>query len=213
MGICCLCGSALIPTLCPITPIRQGNIRKLIRPNQIRLSRRVLRMDAIRNLSCILLIWKLRIDSHPIPGRPRKLNHLRRRVAPQQILLQLHRIGLPRKRPNLHTPPPTRIGIHANRRGKCLHPHLRHTRAINPRSLRRSQRQVDNPSPHKRPPIRNLHHGRFVVRQIRHPHHRPQRQRQVRGSHRILVIHPPFPPLAPPTSLTIPSPPPPLSPN
>ena len=150
-------------------------------------------MDSIGNFRRILLIWKLRIHPHPIPRRSGKLNHLRRRVPPQQILLQLYRVRLPRKRPDLHTPPSAwvavQICIRPHRCGKCLHLHLRHPRAINPRSLRRSQREVDNPSPDKRSSIRNLHHDGLVVRQIRHPHHRPHRQRQVCCGHCILVIH------------------------
>ncbi len=146
-------------------------------------------MNPIRNLSRILLIRKLRIHPHPIPSRPRKLNHFRRSIPPNQISLQLHRIRLPRKRPNLHTPAPASINIRLYRRSKRLHLNLRHTSAIHPRSLRRRQRQINNPPPDKRPAIRNLHHNRLIIRKIRHPHHRPHRQRQVRSGQRILVIN------------------------
>ncbi len=150
-------------------------------------------MNPIGHLSRRPLIRELWIDSHPVPRRPGKLNHLRRRVPSQQVLLQLHRIGLPRERPNLHTPSSARIrsqvGVRPNRRRKRLHSHLRNSRAINPRSLRRSQRQIDNPSPNKRPPIRDLHHSRLIGAQVGHPHHRSHRQRQVCRCHRILVVH------------------------
>src|ERR1700722_1128884 len=46
-------------------------------PNQIRLRIRVFRMNAIGNLSRVTLIRLLRIDPHPMPRRPGKLDHLR----------------------------------------------------------------------------------------------------------------------------------------
>ncbi len=161
----------------------------LIHPYQIRLRRRILRMNPFGNLGRIPLIWKLRIHSHPISRRSRELDHLGRCVPAQQVFLQLHRVGLSCKRPDLHTPPSTRICIHASRRGERLHLHLRHPCAIHSRRLCRSQREIDNPSADKWPPICNLHHNRFVVGKIRYSHHRSHRQRQVRSGHRILVIH------------------------
>jgi hypothetical protein len=146
-------------------------------------------MNTIGHISGSPFIRKLRVHSHPISRRPGKLDHPRSRIAPQQIFLQLHCVGFVRERPNLHAPSSTRIGIRPNRCSKRLHLHLRDPDAINPRSLRRSQRQVDDPPPHKRPSVSNLHHDRLVRGQVRHPNHRPHRQCQVRGCHCILVIH------------------------
>ncbi len=156
-------------------------------------------MDTLRHLCRRLLVRILRIDPHPVARRPRKLNHLRRPVPSYQVVLQRNRIVFRQKRANLHAPPPPRNRrlrrTPTRNRGrrcpcrKCLHPHLRHSCPIHPCRLRRSQRQVDNPPMHKRPTIRNLHHHALIVRQVRHPHHRPQRQRQVRRCHRILVVH------------------------
>ncbi len=148
-------------------------------------------MNPIGNLSRGPLIRKLRIDPHPISRGPGKLNHLRCRISPQQIFLQLHRIRFSRKRPNLHTPPSTRIRIRPNRRGKRLHLHLRHAGAIDSGRLRRSQREIDNPPSHKRPSVRNLHHRRLIRTQVRHSDHGPHRQCQVSSRHRILVVHRP----------------------
>jgi hypothetical protein len=146
-------------------------------------------MNAVGNLCRRFLIRSPRIDPHPISRRPGKLNHLGSRITPHEIRLQLHRIGLARKCPYLHTPSPTGVSVRSDRRGKRLNLHLRHPRTVNSRSLRRRQRKIDNSPPHKWPPVRNLHHDRLVGAQIRHPHHCPHRQRQVRRGHRILVIH------------------------
>jgi hypothetical protein len=146
-------------------------------------------MNAIGNLCRRFLIGRPRIHPHPISRRPGKLNHLGSRIAPHEIRLQLHRIGLARKRPHLHAPSPTRVRVSSNRRRKRLNLHLRHPRAINSRSLCRRQRKIDNSPPHKWPPVRNLHHDRLVGAQVRHTHHRPHRQGQMRRGHRILVIH------------------------
>ena len=48
----------------------------------------------------------LRVDPHPVPGRPGELDHLGRRIAPQQVVLQLDRVRLIQKRANLHAPLP-----------------------------------------------------------------------------------------------------------
>jgi hypothetical protein len=42
---------------------------------------------------------------------------------------------------------------------------------------------------YKRPAIRNPHHHALIVRQVRHPDQRSQRQSKVRCSHSILVVH------------------------
>src|SRR3954463_14471742 len=45
------------------------------------------------------------IDPHPMPGRPRELDHLRGRVPPHQIVLESNGILLVLERAYLHAPP------------------------------------------------------------------------------------------------------------
>jgi hypothetical protein len=146
-------------------------------------------MNTIRNFCRGSLVRTLWIDPYPISRRPGKLNHLGSRITPHQVCLQLHRIRLPRKRPDLHAPPSTRVHVSSNRRGKRLNLYPRHPRTVDPCSLRRRQRKIDNSPPDKRPPVRNLYHDRLVCTQIRHPNHRPHWQGQVRCGHSVLVIH------------------------
>ena len=78
--------------------------RSLVQPHQIRLRIRVRNMNAVRNpvrSSAVAVLW---IDSHPVSGRPGKLNHLCRRKPPQQIILQLHCVRWIQERSNLHAP-------------------------------------------------------------------------------------------------------------
>ncbi len=169
-------------------------------------------MDAIRHLLRRRLIRKLRIDPNPVPRRPCELDHLRRRVPPHQIVLQSDGILLGQERSDLHAPASTRNRRNLrrgstgnNRRSISLHPHLRNTSAVDARSLRRSQRKVDDAPVHKRSAIGDPHHDALVVREIGHAHQRPQRKSQVRSSHSILVVDRSIRALAPGIRRSIPA--------
>ena len=146
-------------------------------------------MNTIRNFSRMPLIRHLRADSHPMPSRPRKLNHLRSRVPSNHLFFQLHCVRLMCEGSHLHTPMPARIGIRSSRCRKRFHSHLRHSSPIHTRRLRSRERQIDDPPANKRPTVGDLHHRRLIRAQVCHPNHRSHRQGQMRRRHCVLVVH------------------------
>lgn len=160
----------------------------LIRPRKVRLCSGIFRVNGIGDLGGVRLVGQLRIDPHPIPRRPGKLDHLRRGVPAKQIFLQLHCVRLMSERADLHAPAPTGNRIRTNRRCISLHLHLRDASAVNTRCLRGSQREVNDPTMNERPSVRNPHHDGLIVREIRNPHYRSQGQRQMSRGHGVLVV-------------------------
>ena len=168
---------------------------RLIRSNNVRLGIR--HMNVRRDLVRMRPVRSLRTDPHPMPRWPRKLNHLGRCITAYQVVLELNRVLLARKRPNLHAPPSARNRVPPWSRSPRLHPNPGNSHAIQPDRFRRSQGQIQYSPMHKRPAIRDLHHRRLVRRQVRHPHNRSQRKRQVCRRHRILVVDLPVRALSP----------------
>jgi hypothetical protein len=122
----------------------------------------------------------------PIACRTGKPLHLSCAIAPLQMVSQFIGSLFMRKSAYLHRPFST--CFQRRRSFHHLDLYLRYPRQINIQLLRRRQRQIDNASWNKRTPIRNPHQRPVSRLQIRHAHHRTQRQCAMCRRHRVHVV-------------------------